>query len=97
MFPLIQANSYIREMGTSMYPHKPQALSCFQPHLATLSKNHKVIYFEHMGGFNDYKVARDFMNKMYDEHGNVIPDTVFAVRFENPEEYYGNNNEDEEE
>jgi hypothetical protein len=35
--------------------------------------------------------------EMYDEHGNVIPDTVFAVRFENPEEYYGNNNEDEEE
>ena len=34
--------------------------------------------------------------EMYDEQGNVIPDTVFAVRFENPEEYYGNNEDEEE-
>ena len=34
--------------------------------------------------------------EMYDEQGNVIPDTVYAVRFENPEEYYGNNEDEEE-
>ena len=32
--------------------------------------------------------------EMFDENGNVLPDEILAVRFEND---YGDNNEDEEE
>ena len=72
MFPLIQANSgsSIFSKVLQQYTTFSKTQSCFQPHLATLSKNHKVIYFEHMGGFDDYASARDYMNKMYAEHGN---------------------------
>jgi len=35
--------------------------------------------------------------EMYDEDGNVIPDQIVAVRFENPEDYGNSNYEDEDE
>jgi hypothetical protein len=33
--------------------------------------------------------------EFFDEDGNVIPDQIFALRFENAEDYYDNNNDDE--
>ena len=34
--------------------------------------------------------------EFFDEDGNVIPDQIFALRFENAEDYYDNNNDEDE-
>ena len=61
MFPLDINNTEVPAL---------RADSAFSPQLKTLAENIQVIYFEHLGGFERYTEARDYMNRMYDSYGN---------------------------
>ena len=61
MLPLEIQNTFVPALRAS---------SVFLPQLNTLRETHHVIYFEHLGGFEAYTMARDYMNQMYKSHGD---------------------------